>query len=76
MQYHTDDERDLIESFRTAGGKRTFFRRRGELQLSPAMSKALARLVRSGHVRLHSSGDFNWVCYELREAAAGKSAGA
>jgi hypothetical protein len=76
MKYHSDDEKELIESFRAAGGKRIFFRRRCELQLSPSMTKALARLVRSGHVTLDSSGDFNWVCYELREAAEDKPNGA
>jgi hypothetical protein len=67
--FHTDDEKALIETFRQAGGKRIiFFRRDGEPILPKPMAKALARLLRSGHIDRDSSGDFGWVCYRLRAA--------
>jgi hypothetical protein len=69
VQYHTDDEKALIETFRAAGGKRVIFFRHGMPQLPKPEAEALARLVRSGHIRQHASGDFGWVSYRLRERA-------
>jgi hypothetical protein len=67
MQYHTDSEKALLETFRASGGERIIFFRHGQPQLPKPMADALSRLIRSGHVRRHSSGDFGWVCYRLRE---------
>ncbi len=67
MQYHSDDEKALLETFRAAGGERVIFLRHGVPQLPRPMAEALARLVRSGHIRRHASGDFGWVSYRLRE---------
>lgn len=74
MQYHTDDEKALIEYFRAAGGERTVVFRRGQPQLPKPMADALARLVRKGHIRRSASGDFGWVLYRLREADEESSA--
>ncbi|QEH35086.1 hypothetical protein OJF2_36310 [Aquisphaera giovannonii] len=69
MKYHTDDEKALIESFRAAGGERFILFRHGEPRLPAAMAEALARLVRSGHIRRHGSPDVGWASYRLREGA-------
>lgn len=73
MQRHTDDEKALIESFRAGGGKRIVFFRSGRPLLSKAEGKALSRLIRSGHILRHSSGDFGWVLYRLRGPIMGAS---
>ena len=67
MQFHTDDENALIQKFRDAGGELMFYVKHRKLQLSKPMAVALARLVRSGHVMRHASGDFGWRTYRLRE---------
>jgi hypothetical protein len=67
VPFHTEDEKALIETFRAQGGKRIIFFRRGEPKLSKPMTKALARLVRSGHIVIDTSGDFGWIRYQLRD---------
>jgi hypothetical protein len=67
VQHHTEAERALIESFREAGGERIIFFRLGQPRLPREEAEALARLVRSGRIRRHASGDFGWVSYRLRE---------
>lgn len=67
MKHYTDAERALIESFRASGGERIIFFHRGQPRLTPDEAEALARLVRSGRIRRHASGDFGWVSYRLRE---------
>ncbi len=72
MPYHTDDEKALIASFRAAGGERVIFFRHGRPQLPKSMAEALARLLRSGHIRRHAAGDFGWVSDRLREPVGGE----
>ena len=67
MQFHSEEEKTLIESFRQNGGTRTFFFRHGEPRIAKPVAKALSHLLRSGHIERHSSGDIGWVCYRLKE---------
>ena len=72
MRYHTDDEKALIKTFQDCGGERTVFFRHGQPQLPKPMAEALMRLIRSGHIRRHASGDFGWVSYRLRGTRRGR----
>jgi hypothetical protein len=68
MNFHTEEEKSLLENFRRNGGKMTFsFFRDGEINASRSVAKALIRLLRSRHIERDSSGDFNWVCYRIKE---------
>lgn len=69
MEFHTNDEILLIETFRAAGGERIVFFHDGVPRLPRPTARALSRLIRSGHIRRHASGDFGWVSYRLRERA-------
>jgi hypothetical protein len=75
MQIHDEDEKALIECFRQNRGTLIYFyfgrngvTRDGLLRVKASQSelKALARLLRSGHVVRNGSGDFRWVSYKLK----------
>lgn len=75
MQIHNKYEKALIECFHQNRGKLTYFHfgrdgvvRDGVLRsrASKLELKALARLLRSGHVVRNCSGDFGWVQYRLK----------
>jgi hypothetical protein len=68
MNFHTEEEKFLLESFHQNGGKMTFsFFKDGKINVSKPAAKALTRLLRSGHIEHDCSGDFNWVCYRLKK---------
>ncbi len=69
MEFHTDEEEALLETFRQNGGQRIFFHRRGKLKIPRAVAKTLSRLIRSGHIEREQSGDFNCIYYRIRESA-------
>lgn len=77
MQFHDEDEKALIETFRRNGGERKFlFRNVGKggdvMQASKRETRALARLLRSGHIeRYFNSG--SWVYYRLKERQPDKN---
>lgn len=73
MRHYTDAERALIETFRATGGVRVIFFKRGKPQLPREEAAALSRLVRSGRIWRHATGDFGWVSYRLREGAGGEA---
>jgi hypothetical protein len=75
MQIHNEDEKALIECFRQNGGKLIYFHfgrncvaRDGLVRARASSSelKALARLLRTGHIVRNGSGDFRWVSYKLK----------
>jgi len=74
MKFHTDDEEALLETLRQNGGRRIFFHRRGRLKVEPSVAKTLSRLIRSGHIERAFSGDFNYICYRLKESVSGMRA--
>jgi hypothetical protein len=68
MNFHAEEEKSLLESFRRNGDKMTFFfSRDGEINASRSVEKALVRLLRSGHIERNCFGDFNWICYRIKE---------
>jgi hypothetical protein len=60
MLHHTENEKAFVETFRSRGGKWTISFQHGQPQLPKATGEPLSRMLRSGHIRRHSSEELGW----------------